>query len=84
MTDELDQKTKVVQQYILRDHASKLQPDDKPQTSRPAMPSFNLNILSSQSAMTKMDPVILSNINMKMQKLLEVICIWRKRNGLGY
>ncbi|KAH6562563.1 hypothetical protein BASA62_009100 [Batrachochytrium salamandrivorans] len=74
MTDELDhrmkeleQKSKVFQQYILQEHASALQPDNKPRTAQ----SFNMNILSSATAMHKIDPAILTSINMKMQKLLE-------------
>jgi hypothetical protein len=31
-----------------------------------------MNILSSTTAMSKMDPTILTDINLKMQKLLEV------------
>lgn len=32
---------------------------------------IQINILTSQSAMQKLDPVLLSQINIKMQRLLE-------------
>ncbi|TPX49889.1 hypothetical protein SeMB42_g02451 [Synchytrium endobioticum] len=65
---EVDQKSRIIQQYILRDHSSKLIPDDKPAPAK----SFNLNIFSSQAAMVKnLDPVQLAQVNAKMQKLLE-------------
>ncbi|KAL2916531.1 hypothetical protein HK105_203964 [Polyrhizophydium stewartii] len=67
MTEDLEQKSKIMQQYILQEHASKLQPDAKPRTAQ----TFNMNILSSTTAMQKVDPAILSSINVKMQKLLE-------------
>ncbi|TPX64062.1 hypothetical protein SpCBS45565_g06145 [Spizellomyces sp. 'palustris'] len=67
MTEELEQKSNILRQYILRDHAQKLQPDEKPKIAQ----TFNLNILSSASAMQRMDPVVLAQINTKMQKLLE-------------
>jgi hypothetical protein len=67
ISDELDHKSKVLQQYMLREYASKLQPDDKT-----AKASVNMNVLSSASAMQRMDPILLSQVNMKMQKLLEV------------
>ncbi|KNC96019.1 uncharacterized protein SPPG_08615 [Spizellomyces punctatus DAOM BR117] len=67
MTEELEQKSNILRQYILRDHAQKLQPDEKPKVAQ----TFNLNILSSTSAMQRMDPVVLAQINTKMQKLLE-------------
>lgn len=67
---ELDQKSKVVQQYILRDHEAALQPDEKPKVHK-----IGINILTSTSAMQKLDPVILSSINVKMQKLLEDLTI---------
>ncbi|TPX59690.1 hypothetical protein PhCBS80983_g02262 [Powellomyces hirtus] len=66
LAEELEQKSSVIRQYALRDHAQTLQPDEKPKTQ-----VFNLNILSSNSAMQKMDPVTLAQINTKMQKLLE-------------
>ena len=37
-----------------------------------------MNILSSTNAMSKMDPVLLAEINMKMQKLLEVCKLLKK------
>ncbi|KAL5037013.1 hypothetical protein RTP6_004512 [Batrachochytrium dendrobatidis] len=64
---ELGQKSKIIQQYILQDHASMLQPDTKLKPTH----TFNMNILSSVTAMSKVDPAILANINLKMQKLLE-------------
>eukprot|EP00842_Homolaphlyctis_polyrhiza_P005456 jgi/Hompol1/5911/HPOL_002688-RA len=69
LTNELEHKTKIVQQYILQDHSAKLQPDVKARAGS-AQP-FSMNILSSTTAMQKLDPAILSSINMKMQKLLE-------------
>ncbi|RKO93228.1 hypothetical protein BDK51DRAFT_29250 [Blyttiomyces helicus] len=64
LSDELKSKTSTLQQYVLRDHALALQPDEKPRGG------FNMNILSSGPAMQRMDPVMLSEINTKMQKLL--------------
>ncbi len=32
-TEELENKSKVIQQYILRDYATKLQPDEKPKAT---------------------------------------------------
>ncbi|KAJ3116084.1 hypothetical protein HDU96_010459 [Phlyctochytrium bullatum] len=63
--EELESKSKVLQQYVLRQYSNQLQPDDKQR------PSFNTNILSNANAMQKMDPLILSQVNTKMQKLLE-------------
>ncbi|KAJ3346785.1 hypothetical protein HDU91_006955, partial [Kappamyces sp. JEL0680] len=67
---DLEQKSKIIQQYVLRDHEAALQPDQKPKTSK-----IGINILSSSGAMQKLDPVILANINMKMQKLLEDLTV---------
>lgn len=67
--EELDQKSKILQQYILRDYSEKIQPD-------PVKPhAFNINILSNIGAMQKMDPVQLSQINIKLQKLVEELTI---------
>ncbi|KAJ1339517.1 hypothetical protein BSLG_005841 [Batrachochytrium salamandrivorans] len=82
---ELGQKSKIIQQYILQDHASMLQPDTKLKPTH----TFNMNILSSVTAMSKVDPAILANINLKMQKLLEELtgkCLkWKqhlRKNGI--
>ncbi|KAJ3107974.1 hypothetical protein HDU97_002554 [Phlyctochytrium planicorne] len=66
MGEELEGKSKVIQQYVLRDHSAQLQPDEK---HKPG--AFNVSILSNTNAMHKLDPHILSQVNVKMQKLLE-------------
>ncbi|KAJ3213500.1 hypothetical protein HDU67_002834 [Dinochytrium kinnereticum] len=65
LSEEMEGKSKVLQQYVLREYSSQLQPDERPKTT------FNVSILSNSNAMHKMDPSILSQVNMKMQKLLE-------------
>ncbi|KAI9104049.1 hypothetical protein DFS34DRAFT_669005 [Phlyctochytrium arcticum] len=62
--EELEVKSSVLRQYILQEHATILQPDERSKT-------FNFGILSSPAAMQKTDPILLSQINLKMQKLLE-------------
>ncbi|KAJ3275922.1 hypothetical protein HDV01_006789 [Terramyces sp. JEL0728] len=65
---DVESKSKVVQMYILKEHEMALQPDDKPK-------KVNMNILGSAMGMQKMDPQILSSINLKMQKLLEDLTV---------
>ncbi|KAI8848350.1 hypothetical protein BC829DRAFT_217161 [Chytridium lagenaria] len=65
LNEQFESKSKILQQYMLREYSSQLQPDEKQKNS------FNVNILSSGNAMAKMDPAILSQVNTKMQKLLE-------------
>ncbi|KAJ1550746.1 hypothetical protein HK405_015983, partial [Cladochytrium tenue] len=68
ISDELEHKSKTVQQYILRDYASQIQPEEKPKGGGGG---FNLGLLANSTAMGKMDPVLLAQVNVKMQKLLE-------------
>ena len=56
--------------YVLRDHESALQPDDKLKPVKVSM-----GILSSNAGLQKLDPAILSSINLKMQKLLEDLTV---------
>ncbi|KAJ3184791.1 hypothetical protein HDU85_001469 [Gaertneriomyces sp. JEL0708] len=64
LTEELEKKSAVVRQYILREHSKQLEPEEKPRT-------FNWNILSNTTAMQRVDPAVLAQINTKLQKLLE-------------
>jgi hypothetical protein len=61
--EELDVKGRVIQQMVLRENLSKIQPDERPRIS--------LQFLSSASAMQKLDPALLASVNTKLQKLLE-------------
>ncbi|KAJ3344327.1 hypothetical protein HDU93_000117 [Gonapodya sp. JEL0774] len=71
--EELDRKSRVLAQYVMREHERELTTDlSKVQKSGH---SFNLNILSSASAMQKQDPAILAQINLKMQKVLEDLTV---------
>ncbi|KAJ3230926.1 hypothetical protein HDU78_007999 [Chytriomyces hyalinus] len=65
-SEELEQKSKAVQQFMLREYSNQLQPDEKASKA-----SFSMNSLSNTSAMQKMDPLLLAQVNVKMQKLLE-------------
>ncbi|KAJ3207176.1 hypothetical protein HK099_000336, partial [Clydaea vesicula] len=67
INEELESKSKILQQYILQSYSPKLQPETKP--------VFNVNILSNYNAMQKMDPALLSQINMKLQKLIEELTV---------
>ncbi|KAJ3235165.1 hypothetical protein HDU81_000759 [Chytriomyces hyalinus] len=64
-SEELEQKSKAVQQFMLREYSNQLQPDEK------ASKGSLMNSLSNTSAMQKMDPLLLAQVNVKMQKLLE-------------
>ncbi|KAJ3027053.1 UNVERIFIED_CONTAM: hypothetical protein HDU68_004589 [Siphonaria sp. JEL0065] len=64
-TEELELKSKAVQQYMLREYSTQLQPEESKKTG------FSMDMLTNSSAMHKMNPVLLSQVNIKMQKLLE-------------
>ncbi|KAJ3286712.1 hypothetical protein HDU79_006276 [Rhizoclosmatium sp. JEL0117] len=63
--EELELKSKAVQQYMLREYTAQLQPEDTKKSG------FTMEMLTSQAAMQKMNPALLSQVNIKMQKLLE-------------
>lgn len=66
LSEELEFKSKIIQQYILRENESFLQPEMKSVTKGPT--TFNLNIFSSSAAIQKMDPVLLSQVIFESQK----------------
>jgi hypothetical protein len=66
LNEELATKSKILQQYILQEHSAELQPD---QVNKPKL--FNIGILSNQKLLQKTDPAILTQINQKLQKLVE-------------
>ncbi|KAJ3111877.1 hypothetical protein HK100_002530 [Physocladia obscura] len=63
--EDLELKSKAVQQYMLREYSTQLQPDEKQRSG------FSMDMLTNSNAMHKMNPVLLSQVNIKMQKLLE-------------
>jgi len=65
LNEELSTKSKILQQYILQEHSAELQPD-------PVKPKlFNIGILSNPKMLQKTDPAIITQINQKLQKLVE-------------
>eukprot|EP00833_Pecoramyces_ruminatium_P012296 jgi/Orpsp1_1/1186328/evm.model.d7180000049816.1 len=66
LNEELATKSKILQQYILQEHSTELQPD---QINKPKL--FNISILSNPKLLQKTDPAILTQINQKLQKLVE-------------
>jgi len=66
LNEELATKSKILQQYILQEHSNELQPD---QINKPKL--FNISILSNPKLLQKTDPAILTQINQKLQKLVE-------------
>ncbi|KAJ3353923.1 hypothetical protein HDU83_006128 [Entophlyctis luteolus] len=64
-SEELELKSKAVQQYMLREYHMQLQPDDKQKAG------VTMEALTSTSAMQKMNPALLAQVNIKMQRLLE-------------
>ncbi|ORX55290.1 hypothetical protein BCR36DRAFT_581330 [Piromyces finnis] len=66
LNEELSTKSKILQQYILQEHSAELQPDN---VNKPKL--FNIGILSNQKLLQKTDPLIVTQINQKLQKLVE-------------
>jgi len=66
LNEELSTKSKILQQYILQEHSAELQPDS---VNKPKL--FNMSILSNPKLLQKTDPVIVTQINQKLQKLVE-------------
>jgi len=66
LNEELSTKSKILQQYILQEHSAELQPDV---VNKPRL--FNVGILSNSKLLQKTDPAIVTQINQKLQKLVE-------------
>ncbi|KAL7750191.1 hypothetical protein RI367_004364 [Sorochytrium milnesiophthora] len=64
--EESDLKSKTIQQLVLRENAAFL---DKSVRDKPSKIDFNA--LSTKATMQKLDPALLSEINTKLQRLLE-------------
>jgi hypothetical protein len=69
---DLETKSKLVLQYALRDNAARLQPGKG--AAGPSLQQENkyLSMMSNNKVMQTMDPTVLSEINTKLQGVLEV------------
>ena len=65
LSKEMEQKSRLLQLYILKTNANDLTSNSK----------FNINQMSSLQTMQKMDASVLAGINARMQKLLEEMTV---------
>ncbi|KAJ3073220.1 hypothetical protein HDU98_001978 [Podochytrium sp. JEL0797] len=63
--EELELKSKAVQQYMLREYSAQIAPSENKKGG------FSMDMLTNAGAMQKMNPMLLTQVNIKMQKLLE-------------
>ena len=66
MAKEAEQKSRLLQLYILKANATDLTSSNS---------KFNINQMSSLATMQKMDAGVLAGINARMQKLLEEMTV---------